>query len=294
MEFLKKNGFAMLSLALCAILAAALVRQSAEVGSLRAALAEEQEMAETLAERLNEADTELKTLQASQEQRPITVSFANPKVNTMDRMLTVDIIAELPDVHEHSPTIGFCHPGEPYRMAWKMEHLERNKTGNHVQTVTFPLELEMGLELRLEDDTVLFSSDSIAELLPVQLNDGSTSWHFDSERQIFSQCDWGVGLMDPAGNEVQALDGEFRVYRNGTLVFTGRQVPDSYNVEADGEILESVGLDCAPGDRMRLCYACTDAFGLRYEFPIFEKLAMRWDNMEEVPLSRRPTVTWPE
>ena len=108
MEFLKKNGFAMLSLALCAILAAALVRQSAEVGSLRAALAEEQEMAETLAERLNEADTELKTLQASQEQRPITVSFANPKVNTMDRMLTVDIIAELPDVHEHSPTIGFA------------------------------------------------------------------------------------------------------------------------------------------------------------------------------------------
>ena len=100
--------------------------------------------------------------------------------------------------------------------------------------------------------------------------------------------------MDPAGNEVQALDGEFRVYQNGTLVFTGRQMPDNSNVEVDGEIMLSVGLDCPQGDCMRLCYACTDAFGLRYEFPIFEKLAMRWDNMEEVPLSRRPTVTWPE
>ena len=234
MKFLKKNGFAILSLALCAILAAALVRQSAEVSSLRAELAEERQTAETLAERLNEADTELKTLQASQDQRPISVSFANPTVNTMDRMLTVDIIAELPDVHEYSPTIGFCRVGEPYRMAWKIEHLKRNETGNHVQTVTFPLDLEMGLELRLEDDTVLFSSDSIVELLPVQFRYGETSWHFDSERQIFSQCDWGVALMDPAGNEVQALDGEFRVYRNGTLVFTGRQVLNSYNVEADG------------------------------------------------------------
>ena len=294
MEFLKKNGLTILSLALCAILAVALARQSTEVGSLRAELAEEHEMAETLAERLNEADAELKILQASQDQRTISVSFANPTVNTKDRMLTVDIIAEIPDADEYSPTIGFCQPGEPYRMAWKLEHLERNETGNHVQTVTFPLDLEMGLELRLEDDTVLFSSDSIVGLLPVQLNDGSTSWHFDSERQMFYQCDWGVGLTDPAGSEVQALDGEFRVYRNGTLVFTGRQVPDSYNVEAGGEILESVGLDCAQGDRMRLCYACRDAFGLRYEFPIFEKLAMRWDDMEEVPLSRRPTVTWPE
>ena len=294
MEFLKKNGLTILSLALCAILAVALARQSTEVGSLRAELAEEHETAETLAERLEESDTVLQSLQASQDQRTISVSFANPTVNTKDRMLTVDIIADIPDADEYSPTIGFCQPGEPYRMAWKMEHLEGNETGNHVQTVTFPLDLEMGLELRLEDDTVLFSSDSIVELLPVQFEHGGTSWHFDSQIQKFYQCDWGVGLMDPAGKEIQALGGEFRVYRNGTLVFAGRQMPDNCNVEVDGEILDGIGLDCTPGDRMRLCYACTDAFGLRYEFPIFEKLAMRWDDMEEVPLSRCPTVTWPE
>ncbi len=294
MEFLKKNGLAILSLALCAILTAALARQSAEVGSLRVELAEEYQTAENLAERLDETDTALESLQASQDQRLISVSFAEPSVNIRDRMLTVDIIAELPDADEYSPMIGFCQVGEPYRMAWKLDDLHRNEDGTYMKTVTFPLDLEMGLELRLEDDTVLFSSDSIVELLPVRLNYGGTSWHFDSQRQRFYQCDWGIGLMDPAGNEVQALDGEFRVYRNGTLVFTGRQMPDNCNVEVDGEILDGVGLDCSPGDRIRLCYACTDAFGLRYEFPIFEKLAMRWDDMEEVPLSRRPTVTWPE
>ena len=294
MGSLKKNGLPLLSLALCAVLTVALVRQSAEVGSLRAELAEEHRTEEDLAERLDETDTALKSLKASQNQPPISVSFANPSVNTRDRMLTVDIIAELPDADEYSSTIGFCRVGESYRMAWKIEYLYRNGVGIYMQTVTFPLDLEMGLELRLEDDAVLFSSDSIAELLPVRLNYGGTSWHFDSQGQRLYQCDWGADLMDPAGNEVQALDGEFRVYRNGTLVFTGRQMPDNCNVEADGEILDSVGLDCSPGDRMRLCYACTDAFGLRYEFPIWEQLAMRWDDMEEVPLSRRPTVTWPE
>lgn len=294
MEFLKKNGLVILSLSLCAVLTAALVRQSAEVGSLRAELAEEHQTAEHLAERLDETDTVLQSLQASQDQRPISVSFANPTVNTRDRMLTVDVIAQFPDEDEYGLMIGFCQVGEPYRMAWKLDYLQRNKDGTYMKTVTFPLDLEMGLELRLEDDTVIFSSDSIVELLPVQLKHGGTSWHYNSQEQKLYQCDWGVALMDPAGNEVQALDGEFRVYRNGTLVFTGRQMPDNSNVEVDGEIMLSVGLDCPQGDCMRLCYACTDAFGLRYEFPIFEKLAMRWDNMEEVPLSRRPTVTWPE
>ena len=100
--------------------------------------------------------------------------------------------------------------------------------------------------------------------------------------------------MDIAGREVQAADGEFRVYRNGTLVFTGRQVPDSTDVEVNGEIPDGVSLDCAPGDRIRISYACTDSFGLRYEFPFFERIAMRWDDMEELPVSYRPTVTWPE
>lgn len=291
---MKKNWMQMLSLALGAALLIVVVGQGAVIGGLREDLTDSRQALDALTERLDETEAALEAVQAAQSRPESSVRFANASVNPEARMLTVDVIAELPDTEEYSPTIGFCQAGEPYRMAWKLDYLSRNEDGTYGMTTTFPLDLEMGLELRLEDDTVLFSSDSVAELLPVRLSYGGTSWHYNSQEQKIYQCDWSAALMDPAENGIQALDGEFRVYRNGTLVFTGRQMPDNSRVEVDGEVLDSVGLDCALGDCMRLCYACTDAFGLRYEFPIFEKRAMRWDDMEEMPLSGRPIVAWPE
>ena len=96
MKFLKKNGLVLLTLVLCAVLAGVLVRQSAEVSRLRAALVEEQRTAEALKERLDGTDTALQSLQGSQDCRPASVTFANPAVNTVDRLLSVDVIAELP------------------------------------------------------------------------------------------------------------------------------------------------------------------------------------------------------
>lgn len=291
---MKKNWMELLSLALSVVLLIVVVVQGTALSGLRAELAESRQELGALTERLDETEAALEAVRAIQNKAEPSVRFANASVDTENRMLTVDIVAELPDEEEYSPGIGFCQVGEPYRMAWKVDCLSRDEDGTYTMTATFPLDLEMGLELRLEDDTVLFSSDSVAELLPLRFDYGGTSWHFSSQSELFYQCDWDVALMDTAGNEVQALDGEFRVYRNGTLVFTGRQIPDNIRVEVDGEILDSIGLDCAQGDCMRLCYACTDAFGLRYEFPIFEKRAMKWDHMEEVPLSGRPIVAWPE
>ena len=291
---MKKNWMQMLSLALSAALLIVVVVQGAVIGGLREDLTDSHQALDALTERLDGTEAALEAAQAAQNKPAPSVRFANASVNVKDRMLTVDIIAELPDAEEYNTGIGFCQVGEPYRMAWKLDCLSRNEDGTYGMTTIFPLDLEMGLELRLEDDTVLFSSESVAELLPVQFRYGGTSWHYNSQEEKFYQCDWSADLMDPAGNEVQASDGEFRVYRNGTLVFTGRQMPDNIRVEADGEVLDSVGLDCAQGDCMRLCYACTDAFGLRYEFPIFEKRAMRWDHTEEMPLSGRPIVVWPE
>lgn len=53
----------------------------------------------------------------------------------------------------------------------------------------------------------------------------------------------------------------------------------------NGEPCESVGIDCTEGDRMRLCYACTDDDGLRYEFPLSEILTQKWDGTERCPIS---------
>ena len=111
MEFLKKNGLVLLTLVLCAVLAGVLVRQSAEVSRLRAALAEEQRTAEALKERLDGTDAALQSLRSSRDRRLASVTFANPAVNTVDRLLTVDVIAELPEETERSLEIGFLSAG---------------------------------------------------------------------------------------------------------------------------------------------------------------------------------------
>ena len=151
-----------------------------------------------------------------------------------------------------------------------------------------------GLELRLEDDTVLFSTAYITDLLPLQFYRRSPSFHFNSEVQTFSVCDFDANLTDLSGQEAHGRDGTFQIYRNGELVFVGNEIADSYNVEADGQIYQSVGVDCTEGDRVRVSYACTDEAGLRYEAVLMELLTRKWDGLDLYPVSGRPTVTWAE
>ena len=210
-------------------------------------------------------------------------------------MLTLEVAAEVPGLEDYYVDIGLCQPGEAYRMAWQWASLKQQADGTYAGTLTFPLDLDRGLELRSADDTVLFSSGSITDLLPLRLDSEGTSYHFNSEEQKFYVCDFDIQLADPAGGEAQGRDGEFRLYRNRKLVFTGKKAADSgFDLLVNGEPCESVGIDCTEGDRMRLCYACTDDAGLRYEFPLSEILTQKWDGTERCPISGRPMVTWAE
>ena len=205
-----------------------------------------------------------------------TVRFAQVRVDTASRMLTMDVTVEGAEGAELPADLGFCSPGEPYRLSWTQVHLERQADGRTLsQTVTIPLDLEAGLE-------------------PLQLSDGGTSWHYSSQAEMFYQCDWYASFQDPSGEEAKARNGAFHVYRNGKRVFTGQETEEWYVLEADGERVDAMRFDCAPGDHMRLTYTCEDAFGLHYEFPIREQVALAWDDMRDCPLSHIPTVTWPE
>ena len=266
-----------------------------QVNGLRTELADTREGAADLEERLEVADAALRELQAARAQQSPSARFENPVVNTQSRMLTVDIVAQVPDVHAPSLDIGFCHVGEPYSMAWKLDALSPHADGvTYTGTVTFPLDLDMGLELRLEDDTVLYSSETIAPLLPLQMQSGGSGFHYSYELRQLSLLDFWVELVSPSGEEAEAASGAFRLYRNGSLIHTIRETADRPMLDVDGTVQDGVAISCAPGDRVRLTYVCTDGFGLRYEFPLYEQEAMRWDDLEECPLSRTPTLTWPE
>ena len=210
-------------------------------------------------------------------------------------MLTVYSGALGRDAHAPSLDIGFCHVGEPYSMAWKLDALSPHADGvTYTGTVTFPLDLDMGLELRLEDDTVLYSSETIAPLLPLQMQSGGSGFHYSYELRQLSLLDFWAELVSPSGEEAEAASGAFRLYRNGSLIHTIRETADRPMLDVDGTVQDGVAISCAPGDRVRLTYVCTDGFGLRYEFPLYEQEAMRWDDLEECPLSRTPSLAWPE
>lgn len=266
-----------------------------QVNSLWAELSDSREAAADLESRLEAAGAALQELQAAQDRPEPAARFENPVLNPRSRMLTVDIVAQVPDVHASSLDVGFCRVGEPYSLAWKLDTLSPHADGvTYTGTVTFPLDLDMGLELRLADDTVLYSSATIAPLLPLQMQSGGSGFHYSCERQELSLLDFGVHLMSPSGEETEPAGGVFRLYRNGTLIHTIRETADRPMLDVDGTVQDGVTIPCAPGDRVRLTYACSDPFGLRYEFPLYEQKAMRWDDMEECPLSRTPDLAWPE
>lgn len=284
MEFLKRNGMGLAAILCCCVLGVLLAQQSGQLQGLR-------QENDALTARLDDAEkVEEPEVPAAPSARILASSVA-PET----RMLTLEVAAEVPGLEDYYVDIGLCQPGEAYRMAWQWASLKQQADGTYDGTLTFPLDLDMGLELRLEDNTVLFSSGSITDLLPLRLDSEGTSYHFNSEEQKFYVCDFDIQLADPAGGEAQGRDGEFRLYRNGTLVFTGKKAADSgFDLLVNGEPCESVGIDCTEGDRMRLCYACTDDAGLRYEFPLSEILTQKWDGTERYPISGRPTVTWAE
>lgn len=284
MEFLKRNGMGLAAILCCCVLGVLLAQQNEQMQELR-------QENEALTARLDAAEK----VEEPEAPAALSAKILGSSVDPETRMLILEVEAEVPGSEDYYADIGLCQPGEPYRMAWQWASLKQQADGTYAGALTFPLDLDMGLELRLADDTLLFSSGSITDLLPLRLDSEGTSYHFNSEEQKFYVCDFDVQLADPAGGEAQGRDGEFRLYRNGKLVFTGKKAADSgFDLLVNGEPCESVGIDCTEGDRMRLCYACTDDAGLRYEFPLSEILTQKWDGTERYPISGRPTVTWAE
>lgn len=290
---MKKSWMQILSLALSVVLLIIVVAQWTVLNGLRTELADSRQELDALTERLNGAETVMETMQAAQSEEAPAVHFANVSVDTGDRMMTVDIIAELPGKAEGYAYIGLCMPGEAYRSAWSLCYLQRQADGTYAGSVTFPVDLDMDIELRLEDDTVLYSGP-VTALLPVQLKSGGASWHYNSTLEKFYLLDCVPVLTDPQGRETQVTGGVCRVYRNGEPVVEDQYFREPAEGGEDGDTEEGFIVPCAPGDHIRLCCVCTDEFGLRYEFPMGEWAAQRWDDAVACPLSSLPAVTWPE
>lgn len=276
---------------LCVVLLAMAYLQNREIRDLRLELTEIQA---SLAEEVSEPEEPPEEVPEPEEETPLSVRFRNARIVPEARVLFVDIVVESPGGDLPFTELGLCLAGEPYSLAWKQTYLSRETNGTYTQTLSFPLNEDMELDIRLGDDTVLFSG-SVGMLLPLRRDYGGGTWHFDEHQHIFYITDLSARLIDPEGKEVPVQDGTFCFCRNGKRVLLAHETESGRLVDENGELFNySLSIPCAPGDHIRIDYTCRDETGLRWDFPLTDMEALEWGDMRRWPLSGWPEITWPE
>ena len=275
------------TLILCAVLLAVTLRQRREAADLRARLEESRLAEAAAARRLDALDS---TLEALQDVRP-SFQFQDSLVDLEGRTLTLDLAAELPGEEEYNVSIGFGRVGEPYSLAWEYGNLHREEDGRFHGTATILLDLDMGMEVRTEDDTVLYSSETVMPLLPLRMKNSGVTIHHNSTDSLFSLCDLTPALTDLTGEPAHGVDGLYMLYRNGELAATLRETQSGLMEDGAPEYME---VPCGLGDHIRLAYTCADEFGLRYEFQLGQWRATKWDGTDRCPMPPRAAASWPE
>lgn len=280
---MKKERIA--ALALCAILLCAVIWQGTALSALRAE-------SENLRANLEAVQATAASMQAEQDALAQSQGriprgwFAYSTVDATYRTLSAQFQAELPGCTE---TTVFVQAQTANRFN-EGASLTRNADGLYIGRMDFYdiTNPHIPLTIALEDGTVLYQTDSLAAVLPLQMDWGSGSTAYNANNQALYLAEWSVRLTDLLGEEVEASGGVYRLYQNGTPVFEGPcYAPDG------GRQLEGEGFLCAGGDYFELRYLCTDSFGLRYEFPLEGFLIQNGKLFPSCPETAWPELTWP-
>lgn len=171
--------------------------------------------------------------------------------------------------------------------------------GNGSLTVTL-LADTAGVTSREQADYIYQLSD----LLPIA---NYATGHMDLSWEETLQLQSGYMFLayDREYNNIPVQQPTFRLYRNDALIFEEAAVefpmssdfPYCYylrEVNEDG-LGQTIPVDAQPGDTLQLTFACQDQFGLAYEFTM-DRWQVLDDDVQDVYLhgDRLPTLTWPE
>lgn len=136
--------------------------------------------------------------------------------------------------------------------------------------------------------------ESTAALLPVHLGQKGSSESKWTANRSFEIVNYAVSFADGLGNPIAVNDPEFRLYHNTKLVASMPGVLDE-----TGDMFYSSGawerLSVKAGDGVRLTVACTDEFGLGYEFTldVWHVQGVGVSKSEDGIIDVYPTLTWP-
>ncbi|MDY3282614.1 hypothetical protein [Dysosmobacter sp.] len=293
-------------LALCVVLLAAVLRQNqrfdalhTEISTLTAALERQTQAASDLRE-------QMEALERSISQGPALTdwSVTPVSVDTALRELTVRVsvtpaegrdirvdraIAHRPDV---DPAENQQWPG-----AYSFDELTDGTVCGEL-TLPYAEESPVAFTVVYEEDgqrrtREIARYDSMDDLLPVRLaeNWGEMGYNMSGDGRLYL-VHQSVTLADGAAVE----EPVYRLLKNGAVAVEAPAEPMEEPGTYSGYThLESFGgLPCAAGDRVELRFACTDQYGLRYEFPLRAwDIVSPWQTAERWPESG-VRVIWPE
>ena len=148
--------------------------------------------------------------------------------------------------------------------------LENAGTGNFSGPLPVSLAGEaLRLEVRVSNDGTSRQEElggwmDLAMLLPLRI---SSSGYSGPEYQngIFFLDDYVLSLVGRGGEPAAAEEPVYFLQRNGVTVWEAEAAAPEENGYSTGGTAEA---ECQTGDTMALFFACRDAEGLRYTFPL--------------------------
>ena len=96
-----------------------------------------------------------------------------------------------------------------------------------------------------------------------------------------------IETTDSKGVFCSVEEPRFHVYKNGVLIKSWEAVErkDAYRISAESDIL----LECEAGDLMQVTFTCMDAYGLSYEFTLYDYVIVG-EELRENAFDRNPVL----
>lgn len=298
---MKRSWIQITSLALTAVLAAAVFWQGVRLEALERQLRTGLDGLEDVAR--TEADNAARRVEtALREEAEVITDYAlvPTGLDQDTRSLTADwtvslrawsadthVQAELPAGGE-TQTLSLTHQGG----------------GVFSAPVSLPVELEGGIGPAVVTVTTggvssvesLGGWESITQLLPVQCSGSGGGYTLKLQNGKAELTGWNVDLEDDSGAAASVQSPVFRLLQNGEMVqeLPGQQVREEETVTVRYACTDWQPQPCTAGDELAVTFTCTDGSGLTYTFTL-----ARYQIAEDGTLGESyedsdayPTLTW--
>lgn len=262
----KRNGMQTLTLALCVLLLGLNFWQSGQIADLRDRLDNAQNL---MMDGMDHLQSRVASLEARIEEGEKLVrewELTPAGLDQASGSLLTEVSLTLKEWRADTEVWLTAHQGSGTQIVT----LENAGTGNFSGPLPVSLAGEaLRLEVRVSNDGTSRQEElggwmDLAMLLPLRI---SSSGYSGPEYQngIFFLDDYVLYLVGRGGEPAAAEEPVFFLQRNGVTVWEAEAAAPEENGYSTGGTAEA---ECQTGDTMALFFACRDAEGLRYTFPL--------------------------